>query len=545
MDVRPFDILPPRTLLQERYRVARLIGRGGMGAVYEATDTRLKISVALKQTLVGGAQFRKAFQREALLLARLRHAALPIVTDYFVERDAQFLVMQFIPGLDLATQLSKRDDPLPVDDVLDWADQLLDALEYLHAQQPPVVHRDIKPQNLKLTSGGQIVLLDFGLAKGAAAQSQIVSSSSVFGFTPHYAPLEQIRGSGTSPRSDLYALAATLYHLVSGAPPISAMERAEASVNGLPDPLVPPHEVNPEIPPGISEALMQALALRTDARPESAAHMRAALQAATIAPRDWERETVLVAPPIVAEAAVHAPADALPAPEPHGSIAADTAEREAISPAGREGRARSRRTLALSGLVVIALVLIAMLGLRGISSAGGSSQIAATSAPSRVELLATNTPTPTASPTASSTPTASPSPTPSPTLTSTPTLTPTATLRPTARPRPTATPEPPTATAAPPPTEQPTALPAAAPTETPTTADSPRRPRPNPTAPPTEQPTEQPTSETYPPPSDEQPTKQPSEQPTANVAPTETAKPTAAATSQPTSEPASTPTAQP
>ena len=89
MDIRPFDILLPKTLLQERYRVVRLIGRGGMGAVYEATDIRLKISVALKQTMVGGAQFRKAFQHEALLLARLRHAALPVVTDYFIEDDAR------------------------------------------------------------------------------------------------------------------------------------------------------------------------------------------------------------------------------------------------------------------------------------------------------------------------------------------------------------------------------------------------------------------------------------------------------------------------
>jgi serine/threonine protein kinase len=200
MDIRPFDILSPKTLLQERYRVVRLIGRGGMGAVYEATDIRLKISVALKQTLVVGAQFRKAFQHEALLLARLRHAALPMVTDYFIEGDAQFLVMQFIPGSDLATQLAKRNSPFPVGDVLAWADQLLQALEYLHSQEPPVIHRDIKPQNLKQTAGGEIVLLDFGLAKGAAAQSQLAGSS-VFGFTPLYAPLEQIRGSGTSPLS--------------------------------------------------------------------------------------------------------------------------------------------------------------------------------------------------------------------------------------------------------------------------------------------------------------------------------------------------------
>src|SRR5262245_52304879 len=218
MEMRPFNILTPKTLLHERYRIVRLMGQGGMGAVYEATDLRLKISVALKQTLVSGAQFRKAFQREALLLASLRHAALPVVTDYFAEGDEQFLVMQFIPGPDLATQLAKRGQPFPVDQVLGWADQLLKVLAYLHRQQPPVIHRDIKPQNLKISSEGEIVLLDFGLAKGAAMQTQTgrgaasLAASSVFGFTPHYAPLEQIRASGTGPRSDLYALAATLYH---------------------------------------------------------------------------------------------------------------------------------------------------------------------------------------------------------------------------------------------------------------------------------------------------------------------------------------------
>ena len=140
MEMRPFNILTPKTLVHERYRIVRLMGQGGMGAVYEATDLRLKISVALKQTLVTGAQFRKAFQREALLLASLRHAALPVVTDYFAEGDEQFLVMQFIPGPDLATQLAKRGQPFPVDQVLGWADQLLKVLAYLHRQQPAVIH---------------------------------------------------------------------------------------------------------------------------------------------------------------------------------------------------------------------------------------------------------------------------------------------------------------------------------------------------------------------------------------------------------------------
>jgi serine/threonine protein kinase len=495
MEVRPFDILPPKALLQERYRIVRLIGRGGMGAVYEATDTRLRISVALKQTMVGGAQFRKAFQREALLLARLRHAALPVVTDYFIEGDAQFLVMQFIPGPDLASQLARRDGPFPVGDVLAWADQLLRALEYLHSQDPPVIHRDIKPQNLKLAIGGEIVLLDFGLAKGAAAQSQVASS--VVGFTPLYAPLEQIRGSGTGPRSDLYALAATLYHLLVGAAPADALERVEASVNGLPDPLIPPHKANPLIHPAIGEVLARALNLRADSRPADATEMRAALQQAARVPWEWDQDTLLVATSRASEYYDSPPADG-----ELGPSGPNTTERSALAPEPAIGRARTRRRWALGGIALAGVSLLTILGLRGISIAGGSDQLTATSAPGRAELISTITATPAASPTTTNTPTVTPPPTPSPTLSASPTFTPTltATVRPTTRPRPklTSTPLLATATLVPP-----TELPTASPTELPTASPEPtRRSRPKPSAPPTAaataSPAENPTSDAYP-----------------------------------------------
>jgi len=272
--------------LQQRYRIDKQIGQGGMGAVYLATDERFNSTVAIKETLCMNDSFRKALEREARLLNSLKHSALPRVSDHFLEDDGQFLVMEYIPGDDLMQTLERQGKPFPYEQVLNWADQILDALDYLHHQENPVIHRDIKPQNLKLTTGGQIVLLDFGLAKGAAAQSQVAGGSSVFGFTPLYAPLEQIRSSGTGPRSDLYALAATLYHLLVGKPPIDALERAEASVNGLPDPLIPPHEANPLMQPAVGEVLAQALALRTDARPKHAAEMRAALQAAAHATYD-------------------------------------------------------------------------------------------------------------------------------------------------------------------------------------------------------------------------------------------------------------------
>jgi serine/threonine protein kinase len=271
-------MLEPNTLLQNRYLIGRHIGQGGMGAVYEARDQRLGNTVALKQTLDAGEQFSRAFEREARLLASLRHPALPRVIDHFVDGGGQFLVMEFVPGDDLAAMLKRRSGPFPLDQALGWADQLLDALDYMHTQQPPVIHRDIKPQNLKLTARGEIILLDFGLAKGmSAGQSQAVTTGSIFGYTPQYAPLEQIQGAGTDPRSDLYSLAATLYHLLTGWPPANALTRASAVIARQPDPLRPAHEIAPELPPAVGAALMQALALDPEERPASAAVLRAML----------------------------------------------------------------------------------------------------------------------------------------------------------------------------------------------------------------------------------------------------------------------------
>jgi serine/threonine protein kinase len=274
--------LLPNTTIHERYVVRRTIGQGGMGAVYEASDERLGNTVALKQMLLSGQQFSTAFQREARLLAGLRHAALPKVTDYFTDAHGQFLVMEYIPGSDLGSLLGQRGRPFAVQEVLGWADQILQALEYLHCQQPPIVHRDIKPQNLKMTPGGDIVLLDFGLAKGMGSiGSQVATTASLFGYTPNYAPLEQIQGSGTGPASDLYALGATLHHLLTGMPPANALERAAAAAQGQPDPLRPAHELNPDVPPSVSAALVSALSLDPNRRPPSAAALRAALRPPT------------------------------------------------------------------------------------------------------------------------------------------------------------------------------------------------------------------------------------------------------------------------
>jgi len=294
-------MLTPETILQGRYRIVRQLGQGGMGAVYEAVDQRLDTTVALKETLFADERLRKQFEREARLLARLHHPALPRVSDHFSEADGQFLVMQFIPGDDLSEMMTRRRGPFPVDQVLTWADQLLDALDYLHTQDPQIIHRDIKPQNLKLTSRGQIILLDFGLAKGQASEiSRVNTSASIFGYTPNYAPLEQIQGLGTDSRSDLYSLGATLYHLMTGVKPPDALTRAAALVNGQPDPLVRASEANPSVAPEVDHVLAKAMAQNREQRYVSAAEMRKALhgteQATTVVNRG-EAKTVLLPQP--------------------------------------------------------------------------------------------------------------------------------------------------------------------------------------------------------------------------------------------------------
>lgn len=263
------------TFLQQRYRIDKQIGQGGMGAVYVATDERFGSTVAIKETLCNDDHYRKAIEREARLLNSLKHAALPRVTDHFEEDNGLFLVMEYIPGEDFGHVLDEKAAPFPVEQVLTWADQLLDALDFLHTQETPVVHRDIKPQNLKLTSRGQIILLDFGLAKGNPTDaSHKTAAKSIFGYSRNYASLEQIQGTGTDPRSDLYSLAATLYHLLTGVAPEDALTRAMSVLSQKGDPLEPANSIRPEVPRGVAGVLIKAMDLNASERPASAAEMR-------------------------------------------------------------------------------------------------------------------------------------------------------------------------------------------------------------------------------------------------------------------------------
>lgn len=363
-------MLTPGTRLQNRYLIQRLIGRGGMGAVYQAVDERLGNTVALKETLVEDEGLRKAFEREARILANLDHPVLPDVSDHFIEGTGQYLIMRFMPGDDLAT-LVARDGPFSVEQVVRWGDQLLSALEYLHEYDPPIVHRDIKPENLKPKVRGDITLLDFGLAKGGhSGMTKVAGDLSIHGYTPHYAPLEQIQHSGTDPRSDLYSLGATLYRLVTGAEPIDALTRARAVIAGQPDPLRPAHELRPEVPVPLSALLWQAMQLNQEVRPPSAAAMRQMLHEAmqgqmppmSDEPRSADPNRTEVAPTPGTPVGRYTTGAATPsAPAPTPEIAAPAPVSQPANVVSAPPKAKKSRVglyLKLAGIAAVALLLL-------------------------------------------------------------------------------------------------------------------------------------------------------------------------------------------
>ena len=248
--------LEPGSLLHQRYRIEGLLGKGGMGAVYVAFDQTLQLRVAVKENLNASPDSERQFHREASLLASLRHPNLPRVTDHFLLEGHQYLVMDFIEGEDLHSRAQRQ--PPTVDEVMRWADALCDALAYLHSRQPPIIHRDIKPANVKLQPDGTPVLVDFGLAK-VFDQSQ--TSTGARGLTPGYSPPEQYGGARTDARTDQYALAATLYSLLTGRPPTDSIERMLDKVE-----LRPARALNPAVSPALDAAITRALSIEQAAR---------------------------------------------------------------------------------------------------------------------------------------------------------------------------------------------------------------------------------------------------------------------------------------
>lgn len=305
-----------------RYLILQQIGKGGMGAVYKAADTHLgRKIVAVKElsesgliSLADKQQARQAFEQEAAMLGRLHHPNLPRVSDHFSDGGRQYLVMDFIDGKTLEDWLAATSGPFDVKQVMDWANQLCDVLDYLHSQQPPVVFRDLKPGNIMLDNHGAIKLIDFGIARLFKAGK--ASDTMSFG-TAGYAPPEQYGKGQTDARSDIYALGATLHHLLTGRDPGSS-----------PFTFPPVRSLNSRVPEAIERAIMKAVEQDTARRWQNARQMKQALTGPTptpappplpppprvVAPNPVMAPTYVAAPPRVSSPPVSSSAAKSPSP---------------------------------------------------------------------------------------------------------------------------------------------------------------------------------------------------------------------------------------
>ena len=265
------------TVLRDRYRLTNIVGQGGMGSVYRAEDLRLPGRLCaikevtpdphLSQELRD--QSHQQFLQEASILAQLDHPNLPKVSDFFSDNNRDYLVMDYVPGKDLKQWLDDtraQNHKLSEITVLGWASQIVDALSYLHRQSPPVVHRDIKPSNIKLTPDDRIKLVDFGLVKLLSPDEARTITVVQGRGTALYTPLEQYGGDSghTDVRTDIYALGATFYHLLTDFPPPDAKSRF---LN--PRIMRSPEQLNNKVSHGVSETIMWAMEMHPDDRPQS------------------------------------------------------------------------------------------------------------------------------------------------------------------------------------------------------------------------------------------------------------------------------------
>jgi len=310
-------------LQQGRYRITQRFGQNAADAGYQAFDNVLETNVLLKEIPVrlkeaaNAAQqetHKLAFADEAKILTEIKHESLLHVRDYFSEIDRQFLVLESVDGNILSELLAQIKKPFALLSVANWADQLLDALQYLHTRNPPIIHLDIKPQNIKLTANGKIKLLAFGVAKNPDAKANAADTNQTVDHTAlHFSPLEQIWGGldrasqnviansydeksekilnqPADARSDIYALGATLYYLLTARHPIDALERSIDILEGKSDPLPTAKQLNPLVSSEISEVLMKALEIKRENRFDSAIIMRQVLRTAVVRVKEREAQ---------------------------------------------------------------------------------------------------------------------------------------------------------------------------------------------------------------------------------------------------------------
>jgi serine/threonine protein kinase len=256
--------------LYNRYRILEILGQGGMGSIYRAIDDNLGVEVAVKENLFTTDEYARQFRREAVILANLRHPNLPRVSDHFViDGQGQYLVMDYIEGEDLRERMDRL-GVISESEVLVMGAAICDALSYMHTRKPPVLHRDIKPGNVKITPQGQIYLVDFGLAKVVHAGQQ--TSTGARAMTPGYSPPEQYGAARTDHRSDIYSLGATMYAALVGVIPEDSLARTMEQTE-----LTPIRKRNTKISRRTASAVEKALEVHPDDRFQDADEFKQAL----------------------------------------------------------------------------------------------------------------------------------------------------------------------------------------------------------------------------------------------------------------------------
>lgn len=258
------------TLLHKRYRIIEILGQGGMGSVYRAVDENLGVDVAVKENLFTTDEYARQFRLEAVILANLRQPNLPRVTDHFVIGDqGQYLVMDYIEGEDLRQRMERQGN-IQEDEAILLGASICDALSYLHTRKPPILHRDIKPGNVKITPEGHIFLVDFGLAK--VLHGNQATTTGARAMTPGYSPPEQYGTARTDPRTDIYSLGATLYASLTGIIPEDGLARAMDNTQ-----LTPLRKRNSKISRRLAAAIEKAMGIDPADRFQTAEEFKRAL----------------------------------------------------------------------------------------------------------------------------------------------------------------------------------------------------------------------------------------------------------------------------
>jgi len=275
-------------LLNNRYKIQDILGQGGMGAVYRATDENLDVTVAIKENAFFSEEYARQFRREAKVLATLRHPNLPRVFDYFViDQQGQYLVMDYIEGDDLRQWMNKEGVISEIE-AIQIGIEICDALIFLHSRTPAITHRDIKPGNIKITPDGEVILVDFGLVK--INYGKEMTTTAARAMTPGYSPPEQYGDKLTDQRSDIFSLGATLYAALAGFLPEDSLARTTGKAE-----LTPLRKHNSEVSPKLEAIIEKALALRCQDRWQSAIGLKDALLEAkeAIPIEEWQSDRLI------------------------------------------------------------------------------------------------------------------------------------------------------------------------------------------------------------------------------------------------------------